>query len=81
MRGDLRYLDPKKPFAHESYTSAYLMRLGAEGRFNVSDAASTREQEVVYEALLGGLLYFLQQQAGLSISAPQFQESDPFPRK
>jgi hypothetical protein len=34
VRGDLRYLDPKKSFAHESYTSAYLLRLRGECRIN-----------------------------------------------
>lgn len=65
VRGDLRYLDPKKPFAHEGYTSAYLMRLRGEGRFNVPDAASMREQEVVYEALLAELVAFFREQMGV----------------
>ncbi len=64
VRGDLRYLDPKKPFAHESYTSAYLMRLQGEGRCNVPDAAILREQVVVYEALLYELLAFFREQMG-----------------
>ena len=64
VRGDLRYLDPKKPFAQESYTSAYLMRLQGEGRCNVPDAAILREQELVYEALLYELLAFFREQLG-----------------
>ena len=58
MHGELPYLDPKKPFAHESYTSAYLMRLQGEGRFTMPDTAILREQVVVYEALLNELLAF-----------------------
>jgi len=64
VHGELRYLDPKKPFAHESYTSAYLMRLQGEGRCNVPDAAILREQVVVYEALLYELLAFFREQIG-----------------
>ena len=81
VQGDPRYLDPKKSFAHESYISACLMRLCGEGRFNMPDSASLREQEVMYEALLDELLYFLQQQAVLSISALQYRDSDHFRRK
>lgn len=64
VRGDLRYLDPEQPFAHESYTSAYLMRRRGEARFNVPDVASLRDQERVYEALLCELLVFFSEQAG-----------------
>jgi len=81
VRGELRYLDPKKSFAHESYTSAYHMRLRGEGRFNMPDAESLREQEVLYEAMLDELLHFLQAQAGMSSVAPVHQGGDPFHRK
>ncbi len=81
VRGELHYLDPKKPFAHECYTSAYLLRLRGQARFNVPDAEALREQEVVYDALLDELLHFLRAQAGMSSVAPVYQGRDPFHRK
>ncbi|MBK9289171.1 MAG: alpha/beta fold hydrolase [Flavobacteriales bacterium] len=81
VRGELHYLDPKKPFAHECYTSAYLLRLRGQARFNVPDAEALREQEVVYDALLDELLHFLRAQAGMSSVAPVYQGGDPFHRK
>ena len=78
VRGDLRYLDPKTPFAHESYTSAYLLRLRGEGLSNVPDAAGMREQEALYEALLDELLTFFQQQMGLPVPVRIAGAADPF---
>ncbi len=70
VRADIRYLDPKQPFAHESYTSAYVMRLLGEGRYNVPDAANLREQEAIHDALLEELLAFLREAAGAPASTP-----------
>lgn len=78
--GDIHYLDPKKPFAHESYTSAYLLRQAGDGRFSLPDAAALREQELIYEALLGELLAFLQKQAGMPFSPSPSRNGDPFHR-
>lgn len=78
VHGDLHYLDPKKPFAHESYTSAYLMRLNGESRFNVPDRVSLREQQVVYEALLDEMLVFFEEQLGMPSSS--LPASDVFRR-
>lgn len=80
VRGDVSYLDPKEPFAHESYTSAYLLRMMGEGRFNVPDAELLDEQAALYQALLGELLHFLQAQAGMPVHAPVYPEGDPFHR-
>ncbi len=80
VRGDLRYLDPRRPFAHESYTSAYLLRLRAKERFNVPDAEALREQEALYSALLDELLSFFQQQAGLPVQWPLYPDGDRFHR-
>lgn len=79
VRGDLRYLDPKKPFGHESYTSAYLMRLRGEERFKVPDAATLREQETIYRAVLQEMLAFLQEQAEMKVRRTEYDE-DPFER-
>ena len=88
VRGDpamagqvVRYLDPKEDFAHESYTSAYLMRRAGAGRFNVPDAALLDEQAALYQALLGELLHFLQAQAGMPVHSPEYPEGDPFHRR
>ncbi len=81
VRGELRYLDPKKPFAHESYTSAYLLRLAGQGRFEVPDREALQEQFDMHAALLGELLHFLQAQAGMSSNAPVHPGEDAFHRK
>lgn len=81
VHGDLRYLDPKKPFTHESYTSAYLMRIGGEGRFTMPDAAQLREQEGVYEALLNEVLVFFQEQAHLPLTKPVHSSNALFHRR
>lgn len=81
VRGDVSYLDPKEPFGHESYTSAYLLRLAGAGRFNVPDAVLLEEQAALYKALLGELLQFLQAQAGVSVHKPEYPEGDPFHRQ
>ncbi len=81
VRGDLRYLNPKKPFAHESYTSAYLLRLTGQGLFEVPDREALQEQFDMYAALLDEVLHFLQAQAGMSSVAPVYQGGDPFHRK
>lgn len=78
VRGDLRYLDPKKAFAHESYTSAYLLRLRGEGRFNVPDAARLREQDVLYEALLHELLVFFKKRLGSTFQKDAYPSGDLF---
>ena len=81
VRGELRYLDPKKPFAHESYTSAYLLRLAGQGRFAVPDREALQEQFDMHATLLDELLHFLRVQAGMPSIAPVHQGGDPFHRK
>jgi len=80
VRGDLRYLDPKQPFGHESYTSAYLMRQAVEGRFALPDRDRLHEQAALYEALLAELLAFLQERTGVPVSPPHHRKGDPFHR-
>lgn len=79
VRADIRYLDPKRSFGHESYTSAYLKRLEGEGRFAVPDAETMREQEAIYHALLQEMLAFLEEQANMKVHRPEYEE-DPFER-
>lgn len=81
VRGELHYLDPKRPFAHESYTSAYLMRLEGRERFNVPDSVALQEQEWLHEALLGELLAFLQRQVSLPAYRLMHPGGDPFHRR
>jgi len=81
VQGDVRYLDPKEPFGHESYTSAYLLRLAGEGRFALPDADILREQRRMYEALLNELLVFLQGRAGMPIQQVLYPDGDLFHRK
>lgn len=80
VQGDVRYLDPKEPFGHESYTSAYLMRLAGEGRFALPDREAMQRQFDVHAALLDELLAFLQQHAGRPSPAPVHSSGDPFHR-
>ncbi|HMQ76028.1 MAG TPA: hypothetical protein PKE21_08860 [Flavobacteriales bacterium] len=80
VQGDVRYLDPKEPFGHESYTSAYLMRLAGEGRFALPDREAMQRQFDVHAALLDELLAFLQQRAGRTSPAPVHSSGDPFLR-
>ncbi len=80
VRGDLRYLDPKQPFGHESYTSAYLMRQALEGRFALPDRDRLHEQAALYEALLAELLAFLQERTGVPVSPPHHRKGDLFHR-
>lgn len=80
VRGDLRYLDPKQPFGHESYTSAYLMRQAVEGRYALPDRDRLHEQAALYEALLAELLAFLQERTGVPVSPPHHRKGSPFHR-
>lgn len=80
VQGDVRFLDPKEPFGHESYTSAYLMRLAGEGRFALPDREVLQMQSDLYAALLDELLVFLQEQAGMSADKPDHRKDDPFDR-
>ena len=80
VRGDLRYLDPKQPFGHESFTSAYLLRLAGAGRFALPDREALQEQRELHAALLDELLAFLQAQAGMPSTIPQRPGGDPFHR-
>ena len=80
VRGDLRYLDPKQPFGHESYTSAYLMRQALEGRFALPDRDRLHEPAALYEALLAELLAFLQERTGVPVSPPHHRKGDLFHR-
>ena len=81
VRAAIRYLDPKEPFDHESYTSASFMRLAGEGRFNVPDADALRAQEAIYQALLEEMLAFFQEQMGIPVKRPVYPEGDPFMRE
>ena len=80
VRGDLRYLDPKQPFGHESYTSAFLLRLAGDGRFPVPDAPYLLIENMVYVALFGELLDFLRIQSGMPAFLPPQREDDRFHR-
>jgi pimeloyl-ACP methyl ester carboxylesterase len=80
VRADLRYLDPKGSFGHESYTSAYMLRLLGEGWLDLPDAPILREQQVVYRALLSELLAYFQELADLPVQAPTYPGGDPFHR-
>ena len=80
VRGDLRYLDPKRPFGHESYTSAYLLRVAGDGRFPVPDATELWQQNTVYLALFGEVIDFLRIRSGMPAFLPQQREDDPFHR-
>ena len=80
VNGDLRYLDPREPFAHESYTSAYFMRQAGEGRFHVPDRELLHQQADLYGLMLDELLAFLQEQAGVPSHRPSHPEGDPFLR-
>lgn len=70
VRADIRYLDPKQPFGHESFTSAYLMRQSLEGTFALPDRTALDEQATTYQALLDELLAFAQELAGKSVDRP-----------
>ncbi|MCU0319211.1 MAG: hypothetical protein MUE88_03950 [Flavobacteriales bacterium] len=80
VKADIRYLDPKQPFVHESYTSAYLLRRAVVGRFAVPDRHVLDLQFDLHTAMLGELLAFLQQQAGIPVVAPHHRKGDPFLR-
>ena len=80
VRADIRYLDPKEPFGHESYTSAYLLRLAGEGRFALPDRGSMQRQFELHAALLGELLAFLKEQAGMAVAPSPYRTSDLFHR-
>jgi len=80
VRGEIRYLDPKLPFGHESYTSAYLMRMAGEGRFVLPDREALRAQADLYAAMLAELLAFLQEQCGRPVTGPVQRQEDPFHR-
>jgi pimeloyl-ACP methyl ester carboxylesterase len=80
VRGDLSYLDPKEPFAHEAYTSAYLLRVAGDGRFPVPDATELWQQNTVYLALFGEMLDFLRIRSGMPAFLPEQHEDDPFHR-
>ncbi|HNU57028.1 MAG TPA: hypothetical protein PKN30_10590, partial [Flavobacteriales bacterium] len=70
--------DPKEPFGHESYTSAFLLRRAGDGRFNVPDAEAMDQQFDLHAAMLQELLAFLQEQAGMPITTPVHRKGDPF---
>lgn len=80
VRASIRYLDPKTPFGHESYTSAYLIRLAGLGRFEVPDHAALSEQAILYEALLEELLGFLQDPSGTRVVPAESGQGDLFHR-
>ncbi|HOY28749.1 MAG TPA: hypothetical protein PLR96_07225 [Flavobacteriales bacterium] len=80
VRGDIRCLDPKQPFGHESYTSANLLRLMGRGRFTLPDVDELLEQNTVYVALFHEMLIFLREQAGKSELPPIAPEEDQFHR-
>ena len=77
VRANIRYLDPREPFAHESYTSAYLLRLEAGEWVHMPDEKLLHEQEDLYRALLDELLAFLNG----SSAAPMSPAGDPFHRR
>jgi pimeloyl-ACP methyl ester carboxylesterase len=78
VQGDIRYLDPKEPFGHESYTGAYLLRLAGEGRFNVPDREAMQRQFDLHAALLEELLVFLKHQAAMTVDPVHHRNGDPF---
>jgi pimeloyl-ACP methyl ester carboxylesterase len=80
VHGDLRYLDPKTPFGHESYTSAYLLRLHGRGRFPVPDAEELLVQNTLHAELSRELLYFLWEQVEWPALPPVLRDDDPFHR-
>ncbi|MBL7938153.1 MAG: hypothetical protein JNL43_02235 [Flavobacteriales bacterium] len=80
VRADVRYLDPKQPFGHESYTSAYLMRLSGKVRFPVPDEEVMLTQLTLYSQLHRELLEFLWEQVGWPVLPPILLEADPFHR-
>jgi hypothetical protein len=61
IRGDARHLDPKQPFGHENYTSAYLPRSAGEGNIPGPDASALHEQDATYLLLLDEMREFLSQ--------------------
>ena len=79
-RADIRYLDPKQPFGHESYTSAYFMRSAAEGRFPVPDADALDDQLDTYLLLLEEMREFLSLCNGQAPFLPQTRIVDRFHR-
>lgn len=80
VRGKVRYLDPKEPFGHESYTSAYLLRRAGEGRFALPDREAMDAQFDLHAAMLKELLAFLQEHAGMPVRRPAYPDGDPFHR-
>lgn len=80
VRGDVRYLDPKQPFGHESYTSAYLLRLRGRERFPVPDAEELIEQYTLHAELCLEVLDFLWEQVGWPALPPILREADRFHR-
>lgn len=80
VRANIRYLDPRTPFGHESYTSAFLMRLNGAGRFAVPDHTALSGQAMLYDALLLELLAFLQELSGMQPTRPDYPQGDPFHR-
>lgn len=81
VRADIRYLDPKRPFAHESYTSVYLLRQHGTGRFPVPDRDALLEQSRLYVFLFGEMLDFLRAIAGAQRPIHHYDDQeDPFHR-
>lgn len=80
VRGNIHYLDPKEPFNHESYTSAYLLRRAGEGRFALPDRDALDAQFDQYAALLDELLEFLKRHEGRPGDVPNHRIHDPFHR-
>lgn len=80
VRADIRYLDPKRPFAHESFTSAYLWRQLGHGRFPIPDRDALLEQSRLYANLFGEMLDFLRGIAGAQRQIHRYDQEDPFHR-
>jgi pimeloyl-ACP methyl ester carboxylesterase len=80
VQGDVRYLDPKEDFGHESYTSAYLLRRAGDGRFAIPDREALDAQFDLHAGLLEELLAFLQDQAERPVTPPHHGQGDPFHR-
>lgn len=80
VRGDIRYLDPKQTFGHESYTSAYLLRLLGRGRFPVPDEEALLMQNTLHAELAREVLDFLWEQVRWPALPPMLRSEDPFHR-
>ncbi|MCB0791244.1 MAG: alpha/beta fold hydrolase [Flavobacteriales bacterium] len=62
---DIRYLDPRDPFSHESYTSAAFLRLAMPDGASLPDRAELEAQHATYRQLLRAMaLFFDEVRAG-----------------